>query len=111
MTSLATERRITVGELFAGTDVSFGEEIRELSVVDITTNSRRAVAGGAFLACAGQSSHGLEYVRDAIEAGTIFVAWEPDGNTDAPDLPGNVVGIPVPGLGDMLGALAEGETP
>ncbi|MGI9342391.1 MAG: Mur ligase family protein, partial [Gammaproteobacteria bacterium] len=97
-----------LGELFADVDrAALTAELRDVEVSDISTNSRDAVHGGLFLACAGQQSHGLDYVGDALGAGIAAVAWEPVPGADAPELPAGVAGLPVPGLGAHLGVLAD----
>ncbi|MFW2404219.1 MAG: UDP-N-acetylmuramoyl-L-alanyl-D-glutamate--2,6-diaminopimelate ligase [Gammaproteobacteria bacterium] len=102
------QQSMSMAELFAGTGVAFDDAaVRNLRVVDITTNSGRGVAGGMFLACAGQSSHGLQYVADAVDAGVAIVAWEPDGSVSQPDLPPGIAGVAVPDLSERLGGLAD----
>jgi len=102
------QQAMSMAELFAGTGVAFDDAaIRNLRVVDITTDSRRAVAGGMFVAHVGRSSHGLDFVADAIDAGVAIVAWEPDGNVAQPDLPPEIAGVAIPGLSDLLGGLAD----
>ncbi|MBT8442190.1 MAG: UDP-N-acetylmuramoyl-L-alanyl-D-glutamate--2,6-diaminopimelate ligase, partial [Gammaproteobacteria bacterium] len=99
---------MSMAELFAGTSMAFDDPaVRNLRVVDITTNSRRAVAGGMFMACAGRSSHGLDHVGAAIDAGVAIVAWEPDGSVAQPDLPAEIAGVAIPGLSNLLGGLAD----
>lgn len=102
------QRAVSMVELFAGTGVSFDDAaVRNLRVVDITTNSRHAAAGGMFIACAGRSSHGLDYVADAIDAGVAVVAWEPDDKVAQPDLPAGIAGVAIPGLSELLGGIAD----
>jgi UDP-N-acetylmuramoyl-L-alanyl-D-glutamate--2,6-diaminopimelate ligase len=79
----------------------------EVFVRDMTTDSRRAVAGGLFLACPGVNGHGLEYLPEALEAGVSAVAWEPANGVAAPELPAQVHGLEVPHLGERVGALAD----
>jgi UDP-N-acetylmuramoyl-L-alanyl-D-glutamate--2,6-diaminopimelate ligase len=90
-------------ELFEGMDV----KTPDLSVSDITSNSRHAERGGLFLACAGIRSHGLEFLDAALEAGVAAVAWEPAAGLSAPDLPDGVAGFAVPGLTDRIGVIAD----
>jgi UDP-N-acetylmuramoyl-L-alanyl-D-glutamate--2,6-diaminopimelate ligase len=79
----------------------------DVFVSDITLDSRRAVAAGAFLACRGISSHGLQYVQAAVAAGVRAVLWEPAAGIRAPRLPVGVLSLPVPGLGRHLGRIAD----
>jgi UDP-N-acetylmuramoyl-L-alanyl-D-glutamate--2,6-diaminopimelate ligase len=76
-------------------------------ISDITSNSRHAVRGGLFLACAGIEHHGLEFLAQAVEAGVAAVAWEPGAGVVEPPLPQTVIGLAVPGLGHRLGMIAD----
>lgn len=78
-----------------------------LTVTDITTNSRNAVQGGLFLACAGLQHHGLDFLDDALQAGVKAVAWEPASGTRVPVLPAGVTGIEISGLRSKLGVIAD----
>lgn len=98
-------RSTPLADLFAGIHVVLPDSV--VDVTDITTNSRRTVPGGLFLACRGRRSHGLEYLADAVAAGAAAVAWEPGAGLEPPELPANVVGIAVPDLRDKLGMLAD----
>ena len=91
-----------LGTLFRGLAPAEGGE-----VADITLDSREAVAGGVFLACAGGTRHGLEFVDDAVRAGVGAVAFEPVAGVEAPRLPAGVTAIPVPALRERLGELAD----
>lgn len=72
----------------------------------VSLDSRHVVPGGVFMACAGISSHGLEYVEQAVRQGAVAVLWEPAGNVQCPSLPGEVVVIEVPRLGTVAGRIA-----
>ncbi len=90
-------------QLFAGMDLV----VPDVAVTDITSNSHDAVAQGLFLACSGGSHHGLEFLREALDAGVGAVAWEPDDGIQAPNLPPEVAGICVSGLRGRLGVVAD----
>lgn len=45
-------------------------------------DSRRVVAGGVFLACAGTSGHGAQYLDRALAAGAAAIVWEPATGID-----------------------------
>ena len=81
--------------------------LRDLVVTDIAQDSRRVIRGGAFLACQGRSSHGLEHVAVALERGAAAVLWEPVPGIEAPSLPAEVVGVAVPALSARSGELAD----
>lgn len=72
----------------------------------VSLDSRHVVPGGLFIACAGISSHGLEYVEQAIGQGAVAVLWEPAGNVQRPSLPVEIAVIEVPQLVTVAGAIA-----
>lgn len=75
-------------------------------VVDLTLDSRTAVPDGLFIACAGTRQHGLDFLPDALRRGVGAVAWESGPSLEAPALPVGVRGVPVFGLRDQLGEVA-----
>jgi len=95
--------RMELRQLFAGMDLI----VPDVVVTDITSNSRGAVSGGLFLACAGGARHGLEFLSQALDVGIHAVAWEPADGIDAPTLPPAVAGIRVTGLRARLGVIAD----
>ncbi len=74
----------------------------------VTADSRAAVTGGLFIACAGSRSHGLSYARDAIARGAAAVIYDtaPSHDTSWQALPPDVALICVPGLAQKAGAIA-----
>jgi UDP-N-acetylmuramoyl-L-alanyl-D-glutamate--2,6-diaminopimelate ligase len=94
---------MSLAELFAGMDMA----VPEVAIADIALDSRRVVPGGLFLACAGASGHGLDYLQQALSAGAVAVAFEPVHGRAAPALPAGVTGLPVPGLRARLGVVAD----
>ncbi len=76
-------------------------------VVDITLDSRSALRGGAFLACRGIKSHGLQHVDRALAAGVSVVLWEPAPGMNVPQWPAEVLALPVPELSRHLGVIAD----
>jgi len=97
--SATTELR----RLFAGMDLV----VPDMVVTDIASDSRDAVSGGLFLACAGGSRHGLAFLSAALDAGVRVVAWEPAEAIEEPVLPPEVVGLRVTGLHARLGVIAD----
>ena len=79
---------------------------RDVEIGDITLDSRAASAGGAFLACRGIRSHGLDHLATALARGVRAVVWEPGEGVATPVLPPQVVGVRVPQLGTSLGLIA-----
>lgn len=91
---------MTLAELLAGVD-----GLPDVAVHGIASDSRRVEPGFLFLATPGASSHGLAFAEQAIERGAAAIAYDPAG------APETVTGlavpvIPVPGLADRLGEIA-----
>ncbi len=74
----------------------------ELEVQGIASDSRQLRDGFLFLACQGISSHGLDYLQDAIDAGACAVAWD-SNNAEAPA----DAGIPMIAVHDLASHLGE----
>ncbi|TDJ43406.1 MAG: UDP-N-acetylmuramoyl-L-alanyl-D-glutamate--2,6-diaminopimelate ligase [Gammaproteobacteria bacterium] len=90
-------------ELFADMDLA----VPELRIADITTHSQSARRGGLFLACGGRRSHGLDFLPEVIAAEVAAIAWEPVDGRNGPELPADIIGLCVPGLGANLGLIAD----
>lgn len=74
-------------------------------ILGISSDSRTLQSGDLFLACAGESHHGLDYLSDAISAGVAAIAW--DSSTASP--PARAAGVPtiaIPNLAAQLGEIA-----
>jgi len=74
-------------------------------VSGISSDSRTLKPGDLFLACGGDSSHGLDYIGEAISAGVAAIAWD----SSTADAPGSDIGVPmiaVPELATHLGEIA-----
>jgi UDP-N-acetylmuramoyl-L-alanyl-D-glutamate--2,6-diaminopimelate ligase len=69
-----------LAELVAG----FASVPPQLSVSDVTLDSRAATPGALFLACRGRTHHGLEFAREALARGACAVLYEPDGAQPLP---------------------------
>lgn len=82
------------------------EEANERDIQGISLDSRFVVPGGAFLACAGISSHGLDYVDQAIRQGAVVVLWESSEQAPRPQWPDTVALIEVPNLSELAGTIA-----
>jgi UDP-N-acetylmuramoyl-L-alanyl-D-glutamate--2,6-diaminopimelate ligase len=81
--------------------------LRDVQVTDLTQDSRQAVAGSAFIACPGRSSHGVLHAPAAVEHGAVAVLWEPAPGVEAPALPSHVVVHAIPDLSKRVGQLAD----
>lgn len=80
----------------------------DLTVTDLTLDSRQVVPGGVFLALRGRTQHGLEFAPQALVKGASAVLYESEPGIEAL-LPRNapgVVCIAVPQLSRSVGLLA-----
>jgi UDP-N-acetylmuramoyl-L-alanyl-D-glutamate--2,6-diaminopimelate ligase len=98
---------MSLSDLFRGLLDDHGRQLPDTVVTDISTDSRRVQRGGLFLACKGLSSHGLDYLDAALEAGCAAVVWDPAADRASPELPPEVTGLAIPGLGRLLGELSD----
>ena len=93
-------RPITLAELLQGF-----AEAPALPISGIASDSRQLRRGFLFLACQGISSHGADYLEQAIEAGVVAVAYD----AATAKLPAVNVGVPmiaVENLSRHLGTIA-----
>jgi UDP-N-acetylmuramoyl-L-alanyl-D-glutamate--2,6-diaminopimelate ligase len=77
----------------------------DMPISGIASDSRLVRSGDLFLACGGTTSHGLDYADDVIRAGAAAIAWDTSSTTALPAFEG-VVAIPVAGLADYIGEIA-----
>jgi UDP-N-acetylmuramoyl-L-alanyl-D-glutamate--2,6-diaminopimelate ligase len=97
----AEPRRLA--ELLAGWAVAPGE----LTVSDLTLDSRAASAGTLFLATRGHTHHGLAFAGEAVARGAVAVLYEPAPAVPAPSLPPGVFIASVPELTTRAGLIAD----
>jgi UDP-N-acetylmuramoyl-L-alanyl-D-glutamate--2,6-diaminopimelate ligase len=76
-----------------------------IPVNGISSDSRQLGEGYLFLACQGISSHGIDFLEEAIAAGVCAIAWD-SSTTDAPVVPAGVAMIGVANLSAHLGEIA-----
>ena len=76
-------------------------------ILDLTLDSREARAGSLFFALPGHSRHGLEFAAEAAARGAGVVLWEPRADAELPKLPASVFAAAIPGLGDLVGRIAD----
>ncbi|MBV8975505.1 MAG: UDP-N-acetylmuramoyl-L-alanyl-D-glutamate--2,6-diaminopimelate ligase [Sinobacteraceae bacterium] len=79
----------------------------ELSVSDLTLDSRAASPGSLFLATPGHTHHGIAFAGEAVARGARAVLYEPAHSVSAPDLPPEVFLAPVPELTARAGLIAD----
>lgn len=74
----------------------------------ITADSRAAVPGGLFIACAGRRSHGLAHAHDAVARGAVAVVYDepPRDDLSWQALSRDIAVIRVPGLARQAGVIA-----
>ena len=90
--------QMTLAELLQGI-----VDAPELPVTGITDDSRKLRAGNVFLACRGATSHGLDYLPQAIAAKVAAVVFD---SATASGVEADVPVIPVNGLANQLGVIA-----
>jgi UDP-N-acetylmuramoyl-L-alanyl-D-glutamate--2,6-diaminopimelate ligase len=77
-------------------------EAPEISVHGIASDSRLLQDGFLFLAVQGMSSHGLDYLEQARQAGICALVWDASTGTDPGD-----IDIPTIAIDDLAGKLGE----
>lgn len=76
-----------------------------IPISGIASDSRQLSAGDVFFACSGQTSHGLEFINDAIDAKVAAIVYDASSATP----PSTDFGVPliaVADLGQQLGAIS-----
>ena len=76
-------------------------------IEDLTLDSRESRPGSLFFALQGRSTHGLNFAADAAARGARVVLWEPSAEAAPPKLPPGVFSAPIPGLGALVGRIAD----
>ncbi len=69
----------------------------DIPVTGISSDSRKLNSGFLFLACAGANSHGLDFLREASDAGVSAVAWD-SSTSAAPD----DIGVPTIAIENLV---------
>jgi len=89
------DNQITLADLLRGM-----ADAPDIPVTGITDDSRKLQAGNVFLACQGATSHGLDYLQQAMAADIAAIVFDSaTGHAVEADVPM----IPVPGLvGDLI---------
>jgi UDP-N-acetylmuramoyl-L-alanyl-D-glutamate--2,6-diaminopimelate ligase len=115
MNGTSTLRRAAVSELDSTPKKSLralfagyaSVELPDVEITDLSLDSRRVIAGGAFCALPGTRTHGLTHVAQAIANGAKVVLWEPVAGIAAPQLPSHVIAVAIPDLTTLLGLAAD----
>ena len=87
---------VTLQDLLAGM-----VDAPPIPISGITADSRRLRPGDVFLACQGVTSHGLDYLEQAVAAGVAAVVWDSSTQRDPQ------ADIPIIGLHGLSGKLGE----
>jgi len=74
---------------------------------ELAMDSRQVKPGSVFLACRGDTHHGLDFVGRSIEQGASAVLWEPVPGRAPPELRSGIVIAPVPQLRERASELAD----
>jgi UDP-N-acetylmuramoyl-L-alanyl-D-glutamate--2,6-diaminopimelate ligase len=74
-----------------------------IAVTGISADSRTLQAGDLFIACQGATSHGLDFVDQAMAAGVAAIAWD---TSTASAVEADVPMVAVEGLASKLGDIA-----
>jgi len=78
----------------------------EITVRDVTLDSRTVSPGCLFLACGGRTHHGVAFAEDAAARGARAILYESDGRTAPPALPAGIFVRGVPQLHRHASAIA-----
>lgn len=84
----------------------------EIIVRDVTLDSREVSPGSLFLACSGQSIHGLKFAPQAVQRGARAVLYEDPPGSDSPlpavpQLSSDLYVASVPELSRHVGTIAD----
>jgi UDP-N-acetylmuramoyl-L-alanyl-D-glutamate--2,6-diaminopimelate ligase len=77
----------------------------DITLTDLSLDSRTCVAGCAFVAVPGLKSHGLQFADQAIKQGAVVVLWQSDESL-APQSDANALYVRIAQLSERLGDLA-----
>ena len=97
-------RATTIGDLLGD---AAPPSARRVPIKDIAQDSRRVVPGSLFLAVAGETHHGLDFLKEAMDAGATAVAWEPSPEFAGPVVAPPSICFPVDDLRRRLGEIAD----
>ena len=95
---------VTLDQLLKGiAEAPAMAEVPAIPLSGISSDSRNLEEGNLFIACQGKTSHGLEFLEQAVAAKVAAVAWDSStGHPPSADIPM----IPVADLAGHIGELA-----
>jgi UDP-N-acetylmuramoyl-L-alanyl-D-glutamate--2,6-diaminopimelate ligase len=79
----------------------------DVSVVDLTLDSRAVTPGALFFALRGSRQHGLAFAAEALRRGARAILWEPDEGVDGPDAVESIYVAAIPELSRHVGRIAD----
>jgi UDP-N-acetylmuramoyl-L-alanyl-D-glutamate--2,6-diaminopimelate ligase len=79
----------------------------DLTVTDLSLDSRTVERDGLFLACSGRRTHGLATLETALARGVRAVLWEPAPGVQPPAARAGVWMAPMNGLSQQASAIAD----
>ena len=94
---------MSLGSLLAG----IASVPRDVSLTDVTLDSRQVRPGGAFLALRGERRHGLDFAADVARRGAAAIVWETDGARQPPRFESDIVLAEVPRLTERASLIAD----
>jgi UDP-N-acetylmuramoyl-L-alanyl-D-glutamate--2,6-diaminopimelate ligase len=78
-------------------------EAPAIPLTGISSDTRNLEEGNLFIACQGETSHGLDFLEQAVHANAAAVIWDAStGQAPSAEIPM----IPVPGLAAYIGTIA-----
>jgi UDP-N-acetylmuramoyl-L-alanyl-D-glutamate--2,6-diaminopimelate ligase len=72
------------------------EPSQDVLVTGLTLDSREVRAGSLFLACSGNSQHGMNFFDKAVQAGAAAIVYEPTREWDQPRVDALSAGLSIP---------------
>jgi UDP-N-acetylmuramoyl-L-alanyl-D-glutamate--2,6-diaminopimelate ligase len=102
----AQARTIRLRELLDG--MARIEDVIDRNIHGVAADSRVAVPGGLFIACAGARSHGLSHADEAVARGVVAIVYDepPRDDTHWQKLPPDIALIHIAGLARRIGVIA-----
>ena len=101
-------RRKNLRALLADSGVVSADSVPpDLTITDLTIDSRAVQPGSAFVAMSGTKTHGVSFAAQAVKAGAKAILWEPVEGVAAPNVPNDVTVVAIPQLSRWLGPIAD----
>lgn len=83
MPAIKQQPGVTLDTLLGGmVDSAVLSPVAHVAVDGITQDSRQSAPGYMFIALSGMTSHGLQFARQAVDAGATVVLWDAAGDSE-----------------------------